>query len=195
MIAIQGLSSAYLKVGYFAHELARTALYNYWFYMLILSGVGMALAAYVNEIRQKELSLRESEAHLRLSQINGGIGTWEADLVNNKQKWSKNCVSLLGFPVLSEPTWEDFLAAIHPEDRQRVIAALQSHIGCDRKYEVEYRIIANGDTHWMRSVGQVERNIEGNPSIMRGIVQDITERKKNEGKPPAKRGEAACLSG
>ena len=108
MIAIQGLSSAYLKVGFFANELARTALYHYWFYMLILSGVGMALAAYVNEIRQKELCLRGSEAHLRLSQINGGIGTWEADLVNNKQKWSDNCVSLLGFPALSEPTWGAF---------------------------------------------------------------------------------------
>ena len=180
MIAIQALTGAYLKVGYFANEIARSGLHNYWLFMLILSGVGMVLAVYVNEIKKKELSLRESETHLRLSQINGGIGTWEADLVNNKQRWSENCLSLLGFPALSEPTWNDFLAAVHPEDRQRVIDVLQSHNERDRHYEVEYRIVANGVIRWIRSAGQVECNTDGKLTIMRGIVQDVTERKQTE---------------
>lgn len=180
MIAIQALTGAYLKVGYFANEIARSGLHNYWLFMLILSGVGMVLAVYVNDIKKKELNLRENETHLRLSQINGGIGTWEADLVTNKQKWSENCLSLLGFPALSEPTWNDFLAAVHPEDRQRVIDVLQAHNERDRKYEVEYRIVANGVTRWIRSAGQIERNTAGKLSIMRGIMQDITKRRESE---------------
>jgi diguanylate cyclase (GGDEF)-like protein/PAS domain S-box-containing protein len=180
MIAIQALLGAFLKVGYFANEIALGNFQNYWLYILILSTVGMAMATYVNEIKQKELSLRESESRLRLSQINGGIGTWEADLVTNKHKWSENCVSLFGFPSVSEPGWEDFLAAVHPEDRNKVIHATQSHIERGTKYEVEYRIRANGDTRWLRSAGQVERDADGKLSIMRGIVQDITERKLAE---------------
>ncbi len=180
MIAIQALSGAYLKVGYFANETVMTGLHNYGFFILILSVVGMTLTTYVNEFKQKELSLRESENHLRLSQINGGIGTWEADLIANKQKWSENCVSLLGFPSLTEPRWEDFLAAVHPEDRQKVIDARQSHNERGTKYEVEYRIVANGDTRWMRSAGQLERNADGKITLVRGIVQDITERKQTE---------------
>ena len=39
--------------------------------------------------KQSEEELRDSEAHLRLSQIGGGIGTWEADLVTNKQPGQK----------------------------------------------------------------------------------------------------------
>jgi len=178
IIAIQALSGAYLNVGYFANEIAITGFYNYWIYMLILSGVGMVLAVYVNEIKQKELSLRASETHLRLSQVNGGIGTWEADHITNKQKWSENCVSLLGFPNLSEPRWEDFLAAAHPEDRQKLIDAIQSHNERGTKYEVEYRIVANGGIRWMRSAGQVKRDADGKLTMMRGIVQDVTERKQ-----------------
>ena len=127
--------------------------------------------------------LQASESHLRLSQISGGIGSWEANLANNKQIWSGNCTAMLGFPALSEPTWDDFIAMVHSEDRQRVINATQSHIESDEKYAVEYRIVAaNGNIHWMFSTGQVERDAEGKPSVMRGIVQDITERKKAEQK-------------
>lgn len=130
--------------------------------------------------KQMENALRESEAHLRLSQINGGIGTWEVDLANNRQRWLESCNSLLGFPAINEPTWEDFLSVVHPEDRQRVIDATQSHIEHGTKYDVEYRaILANGGTRWMRSAGQVERDADGKPIIMRGIVQDVTERHEN----------------
>jgi diguanylate cyclase (GGDEF)-like protein/PAS domain S-box-containing protein len=134
-----------------------------------------------NKVAQK--ALQESEAHLRLSQTGGGIGTWEADLVNNKQYWSENCIALLGFPAISNPTWEDFLRLVHPEDRQRVIDATQSHIEHGTKYEVEYRAVnANGSIHWMRSTGQIERDTNGKPVMMRGIAQDITERKLAEEK-------------
>ena len=90
--------------------------------------------------------------------MDGGIGTWEADLVTNRQTWSDNCYALLGFPGLSEPTWKDFLAIVHPDDRQRVIDATTSHLEHGTKYEVEYRTtLPNGEICWMRSAGQVER--------------------------------------
>ena len=181
MVAIQALSGAFLKIGYFANEIAISGLHNYWIYMLILSVVGMAMTTYVNEINQNEFSLQEKETHLRLSQAGGGIGTWEADLVNNTQLWSESCFALLGLPAMSKPTWEDFLAIVHPEDRQRVIDATQSHIESDTTYDVEYRAIAaDGNIHWIRSAGQVERDANGKPSMMRGIAQDVTERKRSE---------------
>ncbi len=64
VIAIQALSGAFLKVGYFANEIGTGNFQNYWSYILILSLVGMALSTYVYEIKQKELSLQESETHL-----------------------------------------------------------------------------------------------------------------------------------
>ncbi|MCX7086930.1 MAG: PAS domain S-box protein [Methylococcales bacterium] len=125
--------------------------------------------------------LQESEALLRLSQISAGIGSWEADLVNNKQIWSENCTAMLGLSAVIDPTWDDFIALVHPEDQQHVTNATQSHIELGTKYDVEYRIVTpDGNTHWMRSNGQVERDSAGSPTFMRGVVQDITERKANE---------------
>lgn len=133
------------------------------------------------ELILREQLLRASENHLRLSQESGGICTWEADLINNTQVWSENCMSLLGFATLLNPTWEDFLALVLPEDRQHVIDATQSHIENNTKYDVEYRVTAaDGETRWMRSTGQAEYNTEGCPIKMRGVAQDINERKLTE---------------
>ncbi|MGZ8195801.1 MAG: bifunctional diguanylate cyclase/phosphodiesterase [Methylosarcina sp.] len=176
MIAIQALAGAYLKVGYFAEEIPLSGLHNYWIYMVILSLIGIVVAAYVKDIKQKESNLRDSENHLRLCQINGGIGTWEADLLTNKEKWSDSCISLLGFPDLKEPTWEDFVEAVHPEDRQRVIDVIRSHIELGSKLEVEYRIVRKEGVRWMRSAGQAECGPDGRLILLRGIVQDVTER-------------------
>lgn len=135
----------------------------------------------ITERKHIETALRESEAHLRLSQECGGIGTWEADLVNDKQKWSENCVAILGIDNQSEPTFDDFLAFVYPEDRQQVLDAFQLHIESGIPYDVEYRAIkANGNICWLRSAGQVERDLAGNPRFMRGIAQDITERRHNQ---------------
>jgi diguanylate cyclase (GGDEF)-like protein/PAS domain S-box-containing protein len=135
----------------------------------------------ITERKAMENALRESEAHLRQGQVGGGIGTWEADLVNNKQVWSENCMALLGCPAWVEPTWENFLSVVHTEDRQRVLDATQLHIESGAPYDVEYRAVAvDGNISWLRSVGQVERDADGKPRIMRGIVQDITERHNNQ---------------
>lgn len=132
---------------------------------------------------QVQSELRNKETHLRLSQIGGGIGTWESDLINDKQIWSENCIALLGFSSVEEPTFVDFLALILPEDRQLVIDSMQSHIEHGTKYDVVYRVIhANGQLRWIRSAGQVEIDNNGTPILVRGIAQDITEQKLSESK-------------
>lgn len=56
MVAIQGLLGAQHGVGFFANDIATTHLANYFFYMLCLSAVGIALAIY---FAQKEASMAE----------------------------------------------------------------------------------------------------------------------------------------
>jgi len=130
----------------------------------------------ITERKSLENALRESEAHLRLSQTVGGIATWEANLVNNQFKCSENCLQLFGFSPGIEPTWNDLLNRIHCEDRQHVVDAMQLHIEPAKCYEVKFRVILNdGSTRWLRSAGQVERNAAYKPLIMRGIVQDFSE--------------------
>ena len=135
------------------------------------------------DISQSKLALEQlnkSETFLRLSQDVGGIGSWEADLINNKQQWSDTYLEMLGFPLNKDPTWEDFLTLIHPDDRQRVIDATQAHLDHGTIYDVEFRAInKSGEIHWLRSVGQAERDESGKPIKMRGIGQDVTQQHKD----------------
>lgn len=122
-----------------------------------------------------------SETSLRLAHKIGGIFSWEYDLVHNKQNWSENSVFVLGFPVPSEPTLEEFLEFVHSEDRQRVIDVVRSNKDQGTTYEVEFRVVGlNGSIRWIRSAGQVEHNLDGNPTLIRGIGQDITKIKRLE---------------
>ena len=134
-----------------------------------------------NRVSQKKL--QDSEEHLRLSQKGGGIGTWEYNLIDNNQFWSENCLELLGLNTSTQPTWENFLSLILPEDRQQVTDAMQAHITDGKKFEVLYRALhSNGEIRWLRSTGQTEFDLNGKPVKVRGIAQDITERKQIEDK-------------
>jgi light-regulated signal transduction histidine kinase (bacteriophytochrome) len=81
----------------------------------------------------------------------------------------------------AQPTWDAFLAKIHPDDKQMVIDANQAHLAQGGKYDIEYRILsAHAQTRWLRSVGQAEFTHEGAATRFIGIVQDITDRKLME---------------
>ena len=78
-------------------------------------------------------------------------------------------------------SWNASLMVVHPEDRQLLIEATQAHFNHGTKYDVEFRALTTGgDIRWMRSAGQADRNAEGTPTFMRGIIQDVTERKYHE---------------
>ena len=135
----------------------------------------------ITERKHNELALKASEERLRISQQYGGIGTWEYDLLHNRQGWSE--IVAQGFVSKADnPTWSHFLATICKEDRRLVVEAMREHIQSGCKFDVEYRVNVSDRKLWMRSVGQVERSSSGKPVRMLGIVHDISERKLAEEK-------------
>jgi len=131
-------------------------------------------------VEQRTQELKSSEYELRLSQTSGGIGTWKVELDTYKLTCSENYSPLLGFLALSKPTWDDFLAVIHLDDRQKVLNLFKCfrESKVDTPYDMEYRITtATGDIRWIRSVGVVECATDETPPTLRGIVQDVTDNK------------------
>lgn len=133
-------------------------------------------AAIFNEQLLAENAVLEGKRRLRLGQLYGGVGTWEADIVNGRQYWSDYVVQHLGFPRIENPTWEDFISIVVPEDRAMVNEAVRAHLEHGTKYDIRYRIADGyGRVRTLRSAGQVERDDDGRPVLMRGIVQDISD--------------------
>jgi len=57
-------------------------------------------------------------AHLRSAHRLAGTGSWEADLDGpHRLRWSAEVHEITGLPLDQQPTFEDFVAMLHPDDR------------------------------------------------------------------------------
>ena len=78
-------------------------------------------------------------------------------------------------------TEEEFLAAVHPEDRACVTAEFQRTINDRSTYEVEYRSVwPDGTVHDIRALAALTCDEIGLPIRLDGVIQDVTGRKRAE---------------
>ena len=86
--------------------------------------------------------------------------------------WGRTVESLYESP-------KSFLEAVHPEDWDRVIAALEDH--ADGYWNLEYRIKQpNGSIRWIMDRGFPVYDKQGKVCLMTGVATDITELKLTE---------------
>jgi diguanylate cyclase (GGDEF)-like protein/PAS domain S-box-containing protein len=128
-----------------------------------------------------EEELREREAKLVEAQTVAQVGSWEWDLTRDEASWSPELYRMFGVcPDEFEPTYESFLAAVHPEDRDRVAAALSESAESGADYEIEYRIVRpDGEIRTLIARACVFRDLDGEPVRMVGASLDVTERKRS----------------
>ncbi|MBL4615299.1 MAG: response regulator [Magnetovibrio sp.] len=126
-----------------------------------------------------EQQVRENEERLSLSQAIAHAGTWDWNIESNELIWSDEIYSIFGAPPETfDASYEDFLAFLHPDDRDVVVAALRGAVENGAPYDVEHRIITqDGKERYVHERGEVYRNQDGKPVRMIGVVLDITERK------------------
>ena len=114
----------------------------------------------------------------------GNLGNWEMDYITREVFANHMKLEALEYePGKDSFKIEDFVAMIHPEDRDRANKDMRDHL-CSNKpvYETEYRILTRtGKIKWFYDRGKIiEWTAEGEPHRIRGIVFDITERKMAE---------------
>ncbi|MBW4442706.1 MAG: PAS domain S-box protein [Plectolyngbya sp. WJT66-NPBG17] len=136
----------------------------------------------LNDRKQAEESLRQSEERLRLALSVGQSGIWDWDIVNNHITWSEQIYQFHGLtPGTFSGKAEDFAELIHPEDRTKVLAAIQQAIEQRSSYETEFRAVqSSGAIRWLSTKGGVIFDSQGYPVRMLGATIDITERKAIE---------------
>jgi len=136
----------------------------------------------VTELKSVERANEQHKERLRRGQFYANIGTWEWNIPSGALYWSERIAPLFGYPEGDlETSYENFIGAVHPDDRQMVTDAVNACIERDIPYEVEHRVKwPDGSIRWLLERGDVSRNADGSPLQMLGVVQDITERKRAE---------------
>lgn len=137
--------------------------------------------------KKVEEELKESQRRLLEAQRVAQLGNWEWDVATRKITLSDQIAQICGSPPSElEPNLEFVFGLFHPEERERLLAAV-AEISSDennwfeRYSSGECRIIrydgAERIIHW-RMEADLDDN--GKPIRTYGVVQDITERKQME---------------
>lgn len=134
----------------------------------------------ITQQHEAEVALRDSEERFRLAVQGAGMGTWDVDLRSHKAIWNDKYFSLLGYePTPSrKATIEMWRSAVHPDDLEKALQALDSAQRNNTVYCQEYRIIRHDNQQiiWLAVYGRFLYNEANEPVRVTGVSFDITER-------------------
>lgn len=126
-----------------------------------------------------QTSTRDERLRFALNQAMDGL--WDWDVRSGAVYFSPQLKRMLGYgPDEMTPHVETWSHNIHPDDRDQVMSLIDQHLrGRLLRFEAEYRLRnRNGHDIWVHDRGQVcERDAQGQPTRMVGMVQNVTDRK------------------
>lgn len=154
-----------------------------------IAGIGAAAMDSVRARNEGMAGLEERhnrEARLgeRLSfALNAGrMGSWALDVDSRAYEASDLCKANYGRPTDANFGFDDLVASIHPQDRDRMVAAMEAAIRDGSDYDIEYRVIwPDGQVRWVHARGRADAIVPGGSAKrMAGVSLDITDRRRAE---------------
>ncbi len=127
------------------------------------------------QVRAQEL-VHLSEERLRNAERLANLGNWHWDLETDEMSWSEGMFRILGQPRDFIPSYEDFLQAVIPQDRERLRRELRDTLAEQSGFSGEVQIVRqNGDLRTISFVAEALVDEEGSLKGMFGATQDITD--------------------
>jgi len=133
------------------------------------------------EARSRLEDIREGQERLQVALSAGGLGAWSMELKNNNLAASAGCKAHFGRASGDPFSYADLRGSVHPDDADRMAAAVQRSVDTGADYDIQYRCIwPDGSLHWVQINGRVEFGQRGMPIRMVGVSRDITARHRTE---------------
>lgn len=137
----------------------------------------------ITDRKKAETALQKSQRGLARAQELAHLGSWDWDIPANTITWSDETYRIFSLkPQEFRATYEAFLQAVHPEDRQEEKNAMSRALADPQaNYEMHYRVVRpDGVVRHVHLLGEIIRNLKGDPLRMEGFIQDITDYKRIE---------------
>ncbi|MEO0984509.1 MAG: PAS domain-containing protein [Cyanobacteria bacterium J06639_14] len=146
------------------------------------AGLQQANELLEQRVAERTADLQASEERFMLAVQGSGTGIFDWNVRTNEIYLSPRCKQIMGCQDHELPgTFEDWTTYIHPDDQERVLEAIQTHLQQRLPYDIEYRLRTQaGDYCWVHAKAQALWDETGNPMRMAGSIMDISDRKQAE---------------
>ena len=147
------------------------------------SGAFSAFTGVVMDITEQYFAAKKverAEESLRIATESGELAPWYYESATGRFETSARFNQIFGLPVTRQCTYEEALACIREDHRQKVTEAVNASFANNTGFNVEYPVVvADNRERWVRSVGKVVSNENGS-YYLTGVLADITEQKMDE---------------
>lgn len=152
---------------------------------VVHDGTRVGTVAIVQDIAEQRLAqamLGEAEARLREGEALAHVGRWLWDVATGAVQWSDEFHRIHGVdPLDFDGTFEAHVGFVHPEDRERVVTALQHSVASGRAFDEEYRLVRpDGDVCRILCRAEPTIDVSGEVVGLRGFGHDLTGRSRDE---------------
>jgi signal transduction histidine kinase/DNA-binding response OmpR family regulator len=132
--------------------------------------------------RRARDALHRSQRLLDQAERLAEMGSWEIDLATGLIAGSEQLRRILRRSDLRNVRADDEITRlVHPDDQPLVRAVFETAIATRQRFEYEVRLVHDqGEERLVRVVGEVLCNERRDPIALRGLIQDISERRKAE---------------
>ncbi|MHC5002521.1 MAG: PAS domain S-box protein [Planctomycetota bacterium] len=134
--------------------------------------------------REAEREIRRGRQWIELVADAAALGLWDWNINEGTKICNDEYFRTLGWSRETlDDGFESYRSLLHPEDRDQAYDELRRHLaGQTAMIDSEYRIRAeDGRWIWVLDRGRVlERDVDGRPVRVAGVIQDITKRKLDE---------------
>jgi PAS domain S-box-containing protein len=136
----------------------------------------------VTERRRAERRLAASEKDLRLAQSISGVGNWSLDPAVGVPEWSEQVYRIYERdPRLGPYSLEDYRQVYRGEWWERFDTAIRRAISQGEPYDMELKLeLGPGRVKWVQAICQPDLPPGPVGHLLRGTIQDITERMEAE---------------
>ena len=136
----------------------------------------------ITERHQAVEALRTAEERMRFALEGAGVGIWDMEFATGVARMSEIMEQHFGLePGSFAGTFDAFIHAVHPGDREELIATINEAIKSGGEFRIQHRALRpDGTVRWLSSAGRIAVDSQG--KAVRGIAisSDITDRRSLE---------------
>jgi two-component system cell cycle sensor histidine kinase/response regulator CckA len=138
------------------------------------------LVAEIADRKAAEHQLSTMAQRLQLATGAAQLGIWDLDVTTGAMLWDERMLELYGAtPTSFREASAIWRSALHPDDRERVLAQAEVNVREGKSWDGEFRIIRPAGTErTVRSTGIVVRDTAGKPVRVIGVNRDVSEERR-----------------